>query len=606
MSHVSSLDIAYLRAQYQSGELSPAIVVQEIYQRCDRHQDNPIWVTQTPREHALQAASTLEAQGYSPDLPLYGIPIAVKDNIDVAGLPTTNGCPGFSYTPSRHAVVVEKLLQAGALIMGKTAMDQFATGLVGVRSPAGACRNPFNPDYISGGSSSGSAVAVSLGLVSAALGTDTAGSGRVPAAFTNIVGLKPTRGLLSTTGVVPACRSLDCVSVFALTCADAQHVLQVLQGFDPSDSYARDRPSITSPSVNAFRFGVPLPAQWEFFGDQDYRSLFEAGIARLEAMGGTAVAIEITPFLETAALLYGGPWVAERYAAVGEFTRQHPDQVLPVIRQILAMAENYPAWGVFHGFHQLAELQQQVRPTWDHIDCLLLPTTGTIYTIQQVEADPLRLNSNLGYYTNFVNLLDLSAIALPAGFRADGLPGGITLIAPAWSDHWLCQLGTIYHQHLGGMLGATPTPLPPQTMPDSPTPETSAATVSVAVLGAHLTGMPLNHQLTSRHATLVKTTRTAPYYQFFALAGTTPPKPGIIRIDPTTAVGYAIEVEVWDIPIAEFGSFVAEIPPPLGIGSLVLEDGTTVKGFICEGYAIAGATDISHYGGWRSFMQGRG
>ncbi len=599
MTRVTSLDIAYLRSQYQAETLSPTIVVEEIYDRCARHTDNPIWITLLPKAQMLQAAQDLETRGYDTTLPLYGIPIAVKDNIDVAGVPTTNACPGFSYTPNQNATVVEKLVQAGALIIGKTNMDQFATGLVGVRSPYGACRNPFNPDYISGGSSSGSAVAVSLGLVSAALGTDTAGSGRVPAAFGNLIGLKPTRGLLSTTGVVPACRSLDCVSIFALTCADAQQVFSVVQGFDAEDGYSRDRPPTSTTSLGSFRFGVPQPEQWEFFGDEDCYALFQQAIARLEAIGGTAVTIDFAPFREAASLLYGGPWVAERYAAVGEFTSRHPDQVLPVIQHILSLAAEFPAWQVYRGFHQLADLRQQTLPSWQQMDALLLPTAGTIYPIQQVEADPLQLNMNLGHYTNFVNLLDLSAIALPAGFRPDGLPFGITLVAPAFWDDWLCQLGAIYHQHLGGMLGATSTPLPSQPMPQPSSPSTH---IAVAVLGAHLSGMPLNHQLTSRGATLVKTTRTAPHYQFFALAGTVPPKPGIIRVDPTQETGYAIEVEVWDIPLTEFGSFVAEIPPPLGIGSLVLEDGTTVKGFICEGYAIAGATDISHHGGWRSFM----
>lgn len=599
MTLVTSLDIAYLHHQYQSGALLPTTVVDAVYERCTRHDENPIWMARFPKEQVLQAAAKLETQGYDSALPLYGIPIAVKDNIDVAGLPTTNGCLDFSYTPTGHATVVKQLIQAGALIIGKTAMDQFATGLVGTRSPIGACRNPFNPDYISGGSSSGSAVAVSLGLVSAALGTDTAGSGRVPAAFTNIIGLKPTRGSISTTGVVPACRSLDCISIFALTCADAQRVLQIAQGFDVTDSYAREQPPIQIPSNKSFRYGVPLPEQWEFFGDQDYQRLFQQAIARMQALGGTAVEIDIAPFQAAANLLYNGPWVAERYAAMGEFTQQHPDSVLPIIRDILALAGNYAAWDVFQGFHRLAELHQQTQTTWQQVDCLLLPTTGTIYSIQHVEAEPLVLNTNLGRYTNFVNLLDLSAIALPASFRPDGLPFGITLIAPAWWDDWLCHIGALYHQHLGGLLGATSTPLPSSTLASSLAPST---TVEVAVLGAHLTGMPLNYQLTNCGATLVRTTHTAPIYQFFALAGTVPPKPGIVRIDPTQGQGYAIEVEVWAIPLSEFGSFVAEIPPPLGIGSLTLADGSIVKGFICEGYALEGAIDISHYGGWRAFM----
>ena len=586
-----SLDISSLTTQYQKG-MSPVEVIRTIYKRIAVQSDNPIWIALLPEDEVLKTAEALLEKEIEA-LPLFGIPFAVKDNIDVAGIPTTAGCPGFSYVPERHATVVQKLLSAGALLIGKTNLDQFATGLVGTRSPYGACRNVFNPEYISGGSSSGSAVAVAAGLVSFALGTDTAGSGRVPAAFNNIVGLKPTRGLLSTSGVVPACRSLDCVSVFALTCLDAQRILAIAQGFDSQDGYSRRPPEIHPGSVTSFHFGVPASGELNFFADEEYRLLFEQSVPNLEAIGGIPVEINFAPFRETAQLLYSGPWIAERYGAIQTFLTQHPDQILPVTREILNAALGYSASDVFSGFHRLEELRQLTALEWEKMDILALPTTGTIYKIQDVEANPLQLNNNLGYYTNFLNLLDLSAIALPAGFRNDGLPFGITLIAPAFHERQLCSIGSAYHQVIGGM-GATAATLPVTNIEADPN------QIQVAVVGAHLTGQPLNHQLTSRGAKLLKTTHTAPIYKFYALTGTTPPKPGLIRLDGEP--GHAIEVEVWEMPHTHFGSFMAEIPSPLGIGTLLLETGESVLGFICETYAVASARDISSYGGWRAYL----
>jgi len=459
-----SLDITTLTQQYQAGTLTPVNLVETLYQRLAAHAENPIWITLLPQEVVLEAARALQNQGRE-GLPLFGIPFAVKDNIDVAGLPTTAACPAFSYVPERHASVVEQLLNAGAILIGKTNLDQFATGLVGTRSPYGVCQNAFNSNYISGGSSSGSAVAVAAGLVSFALGTDTAGSGRVPAAFQNIVGLKPTRGVISTTGVVPACRSLDCVSVFALTSDDAQQILTVAQGFDPNESYARrpPKPSLLSSlaGVVPFRVGILAATDLTFFGDRDYQQLFHQSITRLEAIGGISVEIDFAPFRDAAQLLYSGPWIVERYCALQDFFTHHAEEILPVTREIISKALTYSAIDVFQGFYQLEALKQRAAQVWENIDVLVLPTAGTVYTIEDVHTNPIELNTNLGYYTNFVNLLDLSAIALPAGFRPDELPFGITLIAPAFRDRYLCTLGTLYQRALGGNLGATGLPYAP-------------------------------------------------------------------------------------------------------------------------------------------------
>ena len=465
-----SLDLQLLRAAYRTGTVSPSQVIALIYQRLGMETVNPVWITLRSLESVLASAQALEGQ--DPDsLPLWGIPFAVKDNIDVKDLPTTAACPAFSYTPSHHATVVDRLLQAGAILIGKTNLDQFATGLVGTRSPYGACPNSFNSEFISGGSSSGSAVAVTKGLVSFSLGTDTGGSGRVPAAFNNLVGLKPTRGLISTSGVVPACRSLDCVSIFALTVADAEQVMAIAAGFDPTDSYSRPSPKPvtsltispsnslntfpnrpqshlpdTSPSIfpTGFRFGVP--SLLNFFGDRAYEKLYHQSLQYLEQIGGTAVTIDFTPFSEATQLLFSGAWVVERYTALKAFVTTHDQAILPILQTILNTALNYSASDVFTDFHRLAALQQQTNLVWQQIDVLAVPTTGTIYRTAEIAADPIALNANLGYYTSFVNLLDLAAIALPAGFRNDGLPFGVTLIAPAFSDAYLCDLGKFYEQ----------------------------------------------------------------------------------------------------------------------------------------------------------------
>jgi len=595
------LDLTSLRAAYASGQ-SPESVIEYVYQQIETAGVRPVWISLVPRPKALARAAALSTAG-SGKLPLYGVPFAVKDNIDVAGMATTAGCPAYSYQPSASATVVSLLEAAGAILIGKTNLDQFATGLVGVRSPYGVCTSVFDDRFIAGGSSSGSAVAVAKGLVSFSLGTDTAGSGRVPAAFNNLVGLKPTRGALSASGVVPACRSLDCVSIFALTCDDAQRVFAAACGFDASDPYSRPFNEGATPWLDgSFRFGVPGRDQLQFFGDDAASLLYQDAVRALESLGGQAVEFDFAPFRAVADLLYSGPWVAERLAAIKTFFDSNSEAVHPVVRGIIGGANKYSAVDAFFAQYRLEELRRLTCSVWGQLDLLLLPTTGTTYTIAEVEADPVRLNSNLGFYTNFVNLLDLSAVAVPAGFRPSGLPFGVSLIAPALTDGALLSVGDRLHRLLGRRLGAVGTALSEtEAIPWSVTPP---GCTLVTVVGAHLAGQPLNRQLTSRGARLVAQTKTSGVYRLYALEGTVPPKPGLIR-EPGFS-GPGIEVEVWAMPTQHFGSFVAEIPPPLGIGNVELADGSTVKGFICEPFAIEHATEITHLAGWRAYLNSRG
>lgn len=598
-----SLDLETLGARYRAGTLRPTQLVAGILERIELRGDDKVWIHRVPRDELMAQAADLERHG--PDgRPLYGIPFAIKDNIDLARHPTTAACPEYSYIATQSAQVVASLVSAGAIPVGKTNLDQFATGLVGVRSPYGFPGNSFNPDYIPGGSSSGSAVAVATGLTSFALGTDTAGSGRVPAAFNNIIGYKPTCGLLSTRGVVPACRSLDCVSIFALTAGDAAAVLRATRGFDVEDAYSRRAPTVGTrllpASFAGCRFGVPRQDQLEFFGDADAAALFAAAVSRLEQLGAERVTIDFSPFLATASMLYEGPWVAERYAAIRDFIEKHPESLHPVTRTIIGGATRFAAADVFDAFHRLREFQRQAVPVWDHVDILVTPTAGTIYRVAEVEADPIRTNSNLGQYTNFVNLLDLSAIAVPAGFRSDGMPFGITLLAPAFADESLCALGDAAHRVAEPTMGATANRVPQPRIEDRFPVESRSATISLAVCGAHMSGLPLNHQLAERGARLARKCRTAPEYRFYALTEFSPPRPGLVRSEE----GAAIEVEVWDVPSEAFGSFVEGIPAPLGIGTVALEDGSQVKGFLCEAHAVRSAHDISSLGSWRKFING--
>lgn len=605
------LSIGRLRQAYLGGTLTPRALVSDIRARIDGPIPGPVWLHLLSDAELAPYLLRLE-QSEPAALPLFGIPFAIKDNIDLAGTPTTVACPEFAYRPSRSARVVELLIEAGAIPIGKTNLDQFATGLVGTRSPFGATPNAFDPAYIAGGSSSGSAVAVALGLVSFALGTDTAGSGRVPAAFNNLIGLKPSRGLISTRGVVPACRTLDCVSLFALDIADAETVMAVAAEFDPEDPFARALEVASNKDAERapFRFGVPETL--EFFGDRASECLFQDAVERLSGRGGEAIKIDFSAFAEAARLLYEGPWVAERYAAIEAFIERRPEALLAVTRAIIAPAAQAKAVDAFKAQYRLAALKRQADAVLADLDCVLTPTAPTIYRLADIEADPIRLNSRLGTYTNFMNLLDLAAVAVPAGFRPDGLPFGVTLFGPAFSDAKLGRIAAAFHQSMNLPLGATgvvasadrteATARGPRT---APTQTFGASRMHLAVCGAHLSGLPLNHQLIERGGQLVRATSTAPCYRFYALPGGPPHRPGLIR---ASRGGGSIEVEVWSLPIIEIGDFLAGIPPPLGLGQIELADGQWQTGFICEGYAAEGAQEITELGSWRRFLKrlGRG
>jgi allophanate hydrolase len=536
-------------------------------------------------------AQTLRA---SDSGPLAGLVFAAKDNIDVAGIPTTAACPAFAYRPAAHASVVQRLLGAGAALAGKTNLDQFACGLNGTRSPYGAVPNAFNADYVSGGSSSGSAYVVATGQVDFALGTDTAGSGRVPAGLNNIVGLKPTKGLVSAAGVVPAAQSVDCVSIFARSVGVAVRVLEQAMGADAADPYSRALKLCDRPFPAAFRFGVPDALTFD--GDALSQVAFETAVTRLRNLGGTPVTIDYAPLAHAAALLYESALVAERYAAVRGFFDAHESDVMEPVRGILASGRKYSAADWCEAQAKLRALGHRAAAMWDGIDVLLVPTAPTHYRIADMQADPVALNRNLGAYTNFVNLLDYAALSVPASIRPDGMPFGITLIGPCGSDWQLADLGQRFHHATGLAQGATGDPLPPM----QPIAGLSARHVQVAVVGAHLSGMPLNGQLTERRATLLGTAHTAPDYRFYALPGTVPPKPGLLRTAPGD--GGRIAIELWDMPVEHYGSFVALIPAPLGIGTLKLDDGRSVQGFLCEAEATRGAQDITAFGGWRAYM----
>lgn len=589
-------------ADYRSGRRSVRETLREIMTLIRGDDPRHVWIHVLSDEELDPYLQRLEMT--SPDeLPLYGIPFALKDNIDLAGIPTTAACREYTHVPQRTAFTVQRLIEAGAVPVGKTNLDQFATGLVGTRSPFGACGNAFNGDWISGGSSSGSAVAVALGQVPFSLGTDTAGSGRVPAALNNLVGVKPTRGLLSASGVVPACRSLDTLSIFAATTEDASCVLDVAIAYDPSDSYAREpatpRPGRATVPTTGFRFGVPREEDLAFFGNDEGKRLFFEAADRLEALGGERVTVCLEPFLKAARLLYEGPWVAERYAAIQALIESRPEALLAVTHDIISGARRHDAVDAFKAAYALQDLRRESEAVWSEVDLIITPTVGRGYRIDEVDADPIRLNSTLGHYTNFMNLLDLAALAVPAGIQKDGWPFGVTLFGPANLDRDLLALGGRFQAATQGLLGATRRPLPdngaiPSTGSDHP------HVITVAVCGAHMRGLPLNHQLVDRHATWLEATTTAPEYRFYALPGGPPERPGLVRVEEG---GQAIEVELWAVPADRFGSFVAQIPAPLGIGKIRLCDGREVTGFLCESVAVKGGTDITHLGGWRPYLQ---
>lgn len=588
--------IAAIVAAHRAGLVSPAQTVARSFQRIRDHNDPAIFISLRDEEAAIAEAAALTAKD-AMRLPLYGVPLAVKDNIDVAGMPTTAACPAYSYTPSLDSTAVARLRAAGAIVIGKTNLDQFATGLVGVRSPYGIPKNPIRGDLIPGGSSSGSAIAVSTGMVPLALGTDTAGSGRVPAMFNNIVGLKPSLGLVSTAGVVPACRTLDCVSVLSLTVDDALAALAAMAGPDGADPFSRNR---TLASLSTFpanlRLGVPRDGQLIFFGDKAQEAAYDAALKRWSALGATLVGFDLEPLYETARLLYEGPWITERYLVIRNLLASSPDAIHPVTREITIAGSRISAADTFAALYRLQALRRIAERAFASIDALVLPTAPTAYSTAQVLANPIELNSRLGTYTNFVNLLDLCGLSLPAAIRPDGAPFGITLLAPAGQDAQLASIGRVFHADTKLTLGARGVRQPP--LADVP-PGLSGDEIAIAVVGAHLSGMVLNGELKALGGRLLEATATAPDYRLYALP-TTPPKPGMLRVEAGT--GASIELEIWALPAASFGKFVAAIPPPLSIGTVRLRDGRGVKGFLVEAADINGAREISAFGGWRAFV----
>jgi allophanate hydrolase len=597
----SSFEIAVIGPALARGELSAQGVLAEVYRRIHAAGVRPAFVELVPRERAEEVVRAAEVRrARNEKLPLFGLPFAIKDNIDLAGVPTTAGCPAFAYVPQQSAFAVQRLIDAGAIPIGKTNLDQFATGLVGTRTPFGVCSSVFDERYVSGGSSSGSGVAVAKGLVSFALGTDTAGSGRVPAAFNNVVGVKPTRGLVSTNGVVPACRSLDCVSVFAASVPDAERVLETLRAFDADDPLSREKPPGGLAWHAVKRVGVPREIEWT---NAEYERLFAEAVTNAASLGVECVPVDIEPFLEAALLLYGGPWVAERYAAVGEFIASHPDEVHPVVRDIVLAGVAVAGADVFRGRYRLLELERRAAPTLHAVDALLLPTAPGHPTLEAVHAEPVEQNSMLGRFTNFVNLMDLAAIAVPAGFTREGLPFGVTVIGPAFSDRSLATFADALHRVLPASIGSTGVALaaPPEVRSASSHP--GRGEVLLAVAGAHLSGLPLNGELTSRGARLVGTAKTAPDYRFYALAGTVPSKPGLVKSPGYSGPG--IELELWLLSREAFGSFVAGVPAPMVIGNVTLDDGRSVKSFLCEPYALEGSEEITQFGGFRAFLAKR-
>src|ERR1700675_1282066 len=566
--------VAAIVAAHRAGILSPAQTVTRSFARIRDHNDPAIFISLRDEKQARAEAEALTAKDGA-RLPLYGIPAAVKDNIDVPGLPTTPACPAFAYSPAHDATSVARLRAAGAIIVGKTNLDQFATGLVGVRSPYGIPNNPMRGDLIPGGSSSGSAVAVSAGLVPLALGTDTAGSGRVPAMLNNIVGLKPSLGLISTAGVVPACRTLDCVSVLALTVDDAMTALGAMAGPDGADPFSRNRPLA---EMNAFpaklRLGVPRSGQLIFFGDKASETAYSDALLRWTALGATLVGFDLEPFYETARLLYEGPWVAERYLVIRDLLASSPEAIHPVTREIIIAGARLSAAGTFAALYRLQALRKIAERAFAGIDALVLPTAPTVYSTAQVLANPIELNSRLGTYTNFVNLLDLCGLALPAAIRSDGIPFGITLIAPAGNDAQLASIGRVFHADTKLTMGAKGLRRPPlASLPAG----ASGDEIAIAVVGAHLSGMVLNGELKALGGRLLEAALTTPDYRLYALA-TTPPKPGMLRV--AAGAGSSIAVEIWALSAAAFGKFVAAIPPPLSIGTVRLDDRRGVQSLI--------------------------
>ncbi|MBH3405436.1 allophanate hydrolase [Pseudomonas glycinae] len=586
-----NLQFDALRQAYRNGDTTPRQLLLALREKAAAlNPDYHLFIHLLSTEELEPYLAALDGHDLD-SLPLYGVPFAIKDNIDLAGVPTTAACPAFAYVPERSATIVEQLLALGAIPLGKTNLDQFATGLNGSRSPYGACPNSVLPEYPSGGSSAGSSLAVALGVASFALGTDTAGSGRVPAALNNLVGLKASKGLISTAGVLPACRTLDCVTTFTATAREASQLLALTARLDPRDEYSRSNPSWNDGSAfgvpRPFRFGVPRAQDLEFFGCEESPRLFGEAIDRLKALGGEAVEMDLSPFLEAARLLYEGPWVAERYSVAGKLMEENPAAVLPVIRAVLAKAPAVSGVQTFRAQYRLQALKAVCDKALEGLDCVLTPTIGRPVTLAELDAEPVLRNSELGYYTNFMNLLDYAAVAVPSGFMANGLPWGVTLFGRAFTDQYLLSVADALQR---------------QQDPALPTPNNPARhdRARLVVCGAHLDGLALNWQLRQRGARLIEATYSSKDYKLYALAGGPPLRPGMLRVADG---GVAIEVEVWELPSRELGSFLIGIPAPLGLGKVQLADGRWESGFICEPYGLEGATDISHLGGWRAYLQ---
>lgn len=599
MKHPFDLRLGALKTAYSDGSLTPRQLILALREKAAAlNPEFNLFIHLLGQEALEPYLAALD--GKSPaELPLYGVPFAIKDNIDLAGVPTTAACPAYAYTPPRSATIVEQLLALGAIPLGKSNLDQFATGLNGTRSPYGECRNSVHPDYPAGGSSAGSALAVALGLCSFALGTDTAGSGRVPAALNNLVGLKASKGLISTAGVVPACRTLDCVTFFTATAAEASQLLALTARPDPRDEYSRTNPLWNDASAfgtprPGFRFGVP--AQPEFLGCSESPALFEQTIARLRALGGEAVAVDFAPFLEAARLLYAGPWVAERYSVAGELIEHQPDAVLPVIRAVLEKAPQVSGVNTFRAQYRLQALKAECDRSLAGLDCILTPAYPRPVSLAELHAEPVQRNADLGYYTNFMNLLDYAAVAVPAGFMANGLPWGVTLFGRVFTDQYLLSLAAALQHDSGLPLAGGQAP---QAAPAGAARHDRARLV---VCGAHLDGLPLNGQLRQRGGRLLQATQSSADYRLYALAGGPLPRPGMLRV---AEGGAAIAVEVWELPSSELGSFLTAIPAPLGLGRVQLADGSWETGFICEPYGLAGAEDITRFGGWRAWLAQR-
>ena len=598
MQHLFDLRLDALKVAYRDGSLTPRQLIAALRERAAAL--NPVFKLFIHLLSAAELEPYLAAlDGQSPaELPLFGVPFAIKDNIDLVGVPTTAACPAFSYLPESNATVVEQLITLGAVPLGKTNLDQFATGLNGTRSPYGECRNSVHPDYPSGGSSAGSSLAVALGVASFSLGTDTAGSGRVPAALNNLVGLKASKGLISTAGVVPACRSLDCVTFFSASAREASQLLTLTAKRDSRDDYSRANPLWNDGSAfgaprPSFRFGVPMPL--EFLGCTESPVLFAAAIEQLKALGGEPVAIDFTPFLQAARLLYAGPWVAERSLVAGALMEQQPNAVLPVIQAVLAKAPAISATETFAAQYQLQALKRVCDQLMADLECVLTPAYPRPITLQELHAEPVLRNSDLGYYTNFMNMLDYAAVAVPAGFMANGLPWGVTLFGRVFTDQYLLSLADALQRQSGlPLCGQRHLNLLPPTNP------ARNDRARVVVCGAHLDGLPLNWQLQQRGGRLMAATHSSPDYRLYALAGGPPWRPGMTRV---AQGGVAIEVEVWELPSSELGSFLTGIPAPLGLGRVQLADGRWETGFVCELYGLEGAVDISHFGGWRGYLR---